>query len=123
MSKIKTAMRIFLGLVYFVFGINFFLHFIPMPAPEPGSFGAALFATGYMFQFIKITEIICGALLLANAFVPLVLVIIAPVTLNIFMLHLMMDPSGLPMAIALLVLNAGLGYMYLNAYKPMLKMK
>lgn len=126
MNKVKIGMRLILGLIYFVFGLNFFFHFIPMPSEPPpamAQFAGGLASTGYMFQWIKTTEVVCGALLLLNLFVPLALVVLAPITLNIFMLHLFVDQSGFAMGFALLLLNLGLGILYLQHYRPLLKMK
>src|SRR5262245_61920094 len=70
--------RILLGLVFFVCGLDGFLHFLPQPTEPPPeaamSLAIALFKSGYLFQLIKGTEVVVGALLLANRFVPLALV-------------------------------------------------
>ena len=61
MQKAVLGARIVLGLIFFAFGLNYFLHFIPMPEempPEAGAFMGALAATGYMFYLIKVTEIV-----------------------------------------------------------------
>src|SRR5262245_30910283 len=59
---LATAGRIVLGLVFFVFGLNGFLDFIPPPAePIPAgamAFAGALLQTGYMFPLIKGTEVV-----------------------------------------------------------------
>src|SRR5262249_52050229 len=78
-----TVARALLGLVFFGFGLDGFLHFVPQPDPStlpPGSvaFASALIGTGYMFPLIKGTEVLAGALLLANRFVPLALALLAP---------------------------------------------
>lgn len=101
-SKLPAAARIFLGLVFTVFGLNGFFGFIPQPEPSAagGAFLGALAATGYMFPLIKGTEVIAGLLLLSNRFVPLALTILAPVTVNILAYHLVLDfGPGLPLAL------------------------
>lgn len=125
MNYIKTGTRLLLGLIYFIFGLNFFLHFIPQP-PSPDAMGklmGAFFESGYLFPFIKVTEIICGALLLLNLFTPLALIILAPITLNIFAVHAFLDPAGLPITLVILALHLFLGFQYLKYYKPMLVAK
>jgi uncharacterized membrane protein YphA (DoxX/SURF4 family) len=70
-----TAVRVLLGLIFLVFGLNGFLKFMPQP-PMPdkaGAFMGALAASGYMFPLIKSVEVVAGALLLSNRFVPLAL--------------------------------------------------
>ena len=65
--------RVVLGLVFFVFGLNGFLHFLPQPPHEgvSATFLGGLAASGYFFPLLKGTEVITGALLLAKRFVPL----------------------------------------------------
>ena len=119
-----AAGRVSLGLVFFVCGLDFFLHFFPQPT-DPMPEGAAAFAgglvgSGYMFQLIKGTEVLVGALLLANRFVPLALVLLAPILVNIFAFHAFLAPSGVAFAAVLVALEIALAWAYRNAYKPML---
>jgi putative oxidoreductase len=94
-----TITRYLLGLIFFVFGLNFFLHFIPMPPPTgvEGQFLGALFASHYV-ALIGIFQIVPGLLLLVNRYVPLALALLAPVIVNIDATHILMAPSGLPLA-------------------------
>jgi putative oxidoreductase len=101
-SKLPLIARLLLGLIFFVFGLNGFLNFIPVPPNMPErltTFMGGLMASGYFFPFLKGTEVICGLLLLIGAFVPLALVVLAPIVLNIFLVHAFMAPSGLPLAV------------------------
>lgn len=124
MRHIPTVVRYLIGLVFFVFGLNGFLHFLPQPPMEggAGAFAGALAATGYMFPLIKGTEVIAGALLLANRFVPLALTLLAPVVVNIFLFHTVLTPLN-PMAVLLVVGLAYLAYSYRDAFRPMLAAK
>jgi len=121
--KIATGARFLQGAAFLTFGLNGFLHFIPMPPPPPaaGAFFGALFATGYMFPLIKATEVLTGALLLANRFVPLALALIAPVIVNIVAFHAFLAPAGLALPLVLLTTELVLAWSYRNAYAPMLK--
>ncbi|HZU83802.1 MAG TPA: DoxX family protein, partial [Polyangiaceae bacterium] len=103
-SKATTAARVLLGLVFFVFGLNKFLHFIPMsPMPGPaGDFFIALAGTGYFLPLLAATETIAGAALLARRFVPLALTVLAPIVVNIVAFHVFLAPSGLPLAVVIL---------------------
>ena len=94
-SLAPTAARIFLGLIFFVFGLNGFLQFMPQP-PQPeaaGAFIGALAATGYMFPLIKGTEVVAGLLLLSGRFVPLALTLLAPIIVNIALFHTVLAPN------------------------------
>jgi uncharacterized membrane protein YphA (DoxX/SURF4 family) len=117
-----TAARVLLGLIFFVFGLNGFLQFIPQPpAPErAGAFMGALAATGYMFPLIKGVEVIAGGLLLSNRFVPLALALLAPNVVNIVLFHSILAPAGLPVALMVLALELFAAWSYREAYASML---
>ncbi len=102
-----SGARILLGLIFFVFGLNGFLGFIPQPpAPErAAAFMGALAATGYMFPLIKGVEVVGGAMLLSNRFVPLALIIVAPNIVNIVLFHALLAPGGLGIAFLVLALE------------------
>lgn len=125
MDKLATIARLLVGLIFVVFGLNGFLNFIPVPPPPPegGAFLGALAATGYFFPFLKITEIIFGALLLANKFVPLSLTVLAPIVINIFAYHFFLDRSaeGMMMPIFLVAALAFLGHVNREKFLPMLQ--
>jgi uncharacterized membrane protein YphA (DoxX/SURF4 family) len=114
--------RLLLGLVFLVFGLNGFFHFLPMPplADRPGAFMGALAATGYMFPLIKGTEVVAGALLLAGRFVPLALLLLAPVVVNIAAFHVFLTPGEVGMSLVLVALTAFLGWAYRGSFRGVL---
>src|ERR1700732_1227510 len=120
-STVTIILRSLLGLVFVVFGLNKFLHFIPNPAEPPAAldFFGALFRTGYFIPLLASTEIVSGALLLTGIFVPFALVLIAPVIVNIFMFHLFLAPSGLPLALIVIALEVALIWMHRDAFAPL----
>jgi putative oxidoreductase len=105
MRVVRTIARILLGLVFTVFGLNGFLHFIPMAPPEgvAGQFLSALAATSYL-SFIFAIQLVGGVLLLINRFVPLALTLLGPVLVNILLFHALMELKGLPVAVLTAVL-------------------
>jgi uncharacterized membrane protein YphA (DoxX/SURF4 family) len=124
-TKISTTIaRILLGLVFFIFGLNGFFHFIPQPKdamPEAAmAFIGGLTKTGYMLPLIFGTQTLVGVLLLINRFVPLALALIAPVIVNILALHIFLVPSGLPVALVVLALELFLAWSYRKQFLPML---
>jgi len=121
-SKAVLGVRSIMGLIFVVFGLNGFLQFLPMPPlPEAaGQMMGGFAASGYFFPFLKSVEIICGALLLSNRFVPLALVILAPVILNIFLFHAFLAPSGMAMPVFLLLGCVFLARAYGDHYKAVL---
>ena len=82
----------------------------------------ALFATGYMLPLIKATEVVCGVLLLIGRWVPLALVVLAPVVLNIVLFHLFLAPTpdGLVLPIVSLVLGTYLAWVYRKSFAGVL---
>ena len=76
--------------------------------------------TGYLFPLVKGTEVLVGALLLLNRFVPLALALIAPVIVNIVAVHVLLAPSGAVISIVILALELYLAWAYRSAFRPML---
>jgi len=116
------AARIFLGLIFFVFGLNGFLHFLPNP-PLPdaaGAFMGALAKTGYMFPLIKGTEVLGGLLLLSGRLVPLGLLLLAPVIVNIVGFHFVLAPPN-PVTFLVLALPLYLAWVYRNNFRGVLE--
>jgi len=117
---LTTVARVLLGLTFFVCGLNGFLHFLPAPSTAmPAAavaFGGALFSTGYMIPLIAGTEFVTGALLLANRFVPLALIVLAPVVVNIALFHAFLTPTDVSVAAVVLVLELGLAVAYRRAF-------
>lgn len=115
--------RTLLGLVFLIFGLNGFLHFIPNPPPTPeaGAFFGALFSTGYMPKLIFGTQVIGGALLLLGVAVPFALVILAPVIVNIVAFHFYLSPHPSEIVIALVVagFELFLAWYYREAFAPL----
>lgn len=111
----------------FIFGAVAFLFNLITPPPMPDgplkSFNEGLAASGYFFMLLKVTELICGILLLVGRFVPLALVILSPIVINILMVHLFLDRAGLPVAIFLTAAFIFLGYYYRSAFAPLLTPK
>ena len=122
-SKLYTAGRLTLGLIFFVFGLNGFLHFIPQPPPTgPGlAFAGGLMAVGYFFPLLKGIEVAVSLLLLSNRFVPLALAVLAPIVVNILAFHLFVAPAGLPLALLILALEIGLARANRAVFAPMLQ--
>lgn len=129
---IDLAAHMVPGLIFTVFGVNGLLmaltgsSFIPMPEmpDNAGAFMGAMAATGYFLPVLKIVEIIGGILLLTRRFVPLALVLLAPVIVQIFLFHLFLEPSGIPMGLILVVAEAYLGFVvYRKSFRSVLQAK
>ena len=106
--------RLLLGLVFVVFGLNGFLNFLdmgPMPSGLAGQFIGAL-ALSHYFWVVAALQVIGGALLLVNRFVPLGLVLLGPVIVNIILYHVFLNPAGMLMAIVVAIMWLIVFYAY-----------
>ena len=123
--KIPTVARVFLGLIYFVFGLNGFFYFLKMTPPPMSETAAAFFkgihGSGYFIPVLSGTQTLGGFLLLTGLAAPLALVILAPVTLQIFLFHYFLTPGlkNLVLPMAMLVLHLTAAVAYWKVYKPL----
>jgi uncharacterized membrane protein YphA (DoxX/SURF4 family) len=119
--------RILFGLVFLVAGLNGFLNFIPQPKtplpPGAFAFATAMKDSHYFIQLLAGTQLLVGVLLLINLFVPLALVIIAPVIVNIVAFHVFLAPQGLGVALVVVVLELFLVWSCRKSYRPLFVMK
>ncbi|WP_456376066.1 DoxX family membrane protein [Lutibacter sp.] len=120
-SKLTLALRLLLGLILLVFGLNKFFHFLPMPLMEgaPADFMGALGKTRYMFPLIAITEIVAGVLLIFNKWTGLALIFTAIISVNIILFHLVLAPAGIALAAIVAILNVILMYANWNKFKTL----
>jgi len=122
---VSKGVRIVLGLLFVVMSANAYLGFMPMPPMNEQSmaFISALIQSAYLWPLLKLTEFVAGALLLANRYVPLALVLLAPIVLNIFFFHLALDgsPRGVIMGTVILAMTVYLARENKDAYESLLK--
>ncbi|MDB5010359.1 MAG: DoxX protein [Mucilaginibacter sp.] len=114
--------RILLGFIYLVFGLDFFLHFIPyqpLHTGKAGAFIAGLKGTGYFYPMLKVVQIIGGVSLITNRYAPFFAVVLFPISLNVLLFHTVLVPSGWLMGVTLMVPNLLLGYAYRKYYSGM----
>jgi len=98
--------RLLLGLVFVVSGANGFLNFIPMgpmPTGLAGQFVTVLIQSHYVL-FVSGIQLAGGVLLLVNRYVPLALVLLGPIIVNILLFHLLLNRTGLVIAIIVAIL-------------------
>jgi putative oxidoreductase len=119
--------RLVLGFLYLVFGLDYFLHFIPYQPPQhPGAAGlfkAGLLAAGYFYPMQKAIQIAGGLSLLINRYAPLSAVVLFPISLNVFLFHTILAPSAWPMGVLLLLPNLLLGLGYREYYRGLFTAK
>jgi len=129
MKLLPTLAAGLLGLAFIIFGSNFFLNFIPMPAdPSPADaphklFMAAMFPTGYL-AFVKVLEILGGVLVALPKTRNIGLLILGPIIVNILAFHIFLTKgAGLtnPPVVAIVLLSAFVLFSERKAFAGLLK--
>jgi len=122
MKTTTLISRILLGCIYVVFGLDYYLHFIPYQPHHTGrvaAFKAALVGVGYFYPMIKSIQIVGGISLLTNRYAPFFAVVLFPISLNVLLYHTILVPSGWLMGVLLILPNLFLGYAYRKCYSGM----
>ena len=110
--------RVLLGLMFLVFGLNDFFHFLPMP-PVPGDAGvmAGLMYTHGWLTFHGVLYVIAAILLLVGRYVPVGLTILGPIIVNILVFHITLNPQGIGPGLLVTVLELFLIWAYWPAFR------
>jgi len=124
-SMATVAARLLLGFVFFGFGLNGLLHLFPLP---PAQGAAALFINGlvasrYFFPLLFAIYVFTGTALVIGRFVPLALTVLAPVIVNVAVMHLFLPSSLAEIILAALVtiLEISLAWSYRSAFRPLFR--
>jgi hypothetical protein len=120
-----VAARVLHGIVFFGFGLNGLLHLFPLP---PAQGAAAVFINGlvasrYFFPLLFVIYLVTGTALVIGRFVPLALTVLAPVIVNVAVMHLFVPSSGAEIGLASIVtvLEIFLAWSYRTAFRPLLR--
>jgi putative oxidoreductase len=119
---VSTIARYLLGVIFLTFGLNGFLHFIPMPPPTgiAGQFLGAIFVSR-LYVVLFLLQIVPALLLLANQYVPLALTILGAIVFNILCIHIFMAPAGLPLALLVTILWFLTAWSVRSSFAPILQ--
>lgn len=125
-TNLYHGIRIIIGLLFLLYGINDLFHLNLLPKSATSSHGQSLLSamstTGYLFTFMKIVEISMGILFLLNYAIPLiVLCLLVPFVLNYVLFALFLNLPSLPMALLALLGTSYFVYQFKELYKPLLK--
>lgn len=133
-DKLLTLIRLLLGTVCFLNGLNWFFKIItPYPSITdfidylpPDDIVGALIENGVLFHMAKAIEVVTGIALLANRFVPLALVVGMSVTVTVFVVDVFKPEFRLRafiMGAGTMAMSLALLCAYLDHYRPMLAFK
>lgn len=116
--------RVLFGLALTAFGLMDLFHpMTPPPNMAEGAkaFSMALAQSGYMMPLIGIVLTACGLLLLANRFVPLALLVLAPFWVNSLLFHIFLERSGLVPALVFCAIELALAWSYRGVFAHVLR--
>jgi hypothetical protein len=105
--------------------VTYFLNLIPQPemTGRPKIFMDGLAASGYIMPVVKTFELLCGLAFVSGRFVPLAVILIFPIAVNILLVHAILLPEGLTVAIPLFLAILFLAYAYRENYRQLLVAK
>jgi putative oxidoreductase len=113
--------RLLLGILATYGGV---LHFTMDVAVWKNSFLSSLYQTGYLWQIIGVINFVAGVFLIINRFSILSLLILLPITFNIFLYHIFFfTPDGLFIGIPMFVLNTVCIWQYRSYFKQLTQIK
>ena len=119
MKNAVLIARILLGFIFTFFGLNGFLHFLPMQLPpgDAGTLFTIMFKYGW-FTFISALQVIGGVILLIGRFVGVGLTILGPIIVVILLYHVTMDPKGIGPGLFAALLEVFLIVAYWHHFGP-----
>lgn len=124
-NKLALVVQTLFGAILAIKGFDGFINFLPQA--ESTAVGAgfiqAMQDTGYLYFLVKGTEVLCGSLLVMNIFVPLTLIVLAPVVINIVLFEVFLNFTFVSMLLPMLVVACELYlfWHYKNLFTWLLK--
>ena len=125
--------RLLLGLPLALFGGMGLVVIMPDPhaawenqegfSPAATDLLLTLWDTGFLMHSVVLTHLVAGVLIILNRFVPLALAVHLPVSVQMTLFHLFLDPATGAIAYLVLVLNVALMVYYRRAYRLLLVAK
>jgi putative oxidoreductase len=123
-KKILFGFSLLLGLIFINSGLNKFFNYMPMPKDMPEKMMkvmGAFMEIGWLFPLIAVAEFIGGVLFITNKFRALGAIILFPVLVGILLTHILIAPSGLPLALVLWGIELWVIIENREKYLPMIK--
>ena len=121
-SKVFMVLRILLGLLVLVYGLNKFLHFIPLgDGPEAFENYKKVLKSANVMYLVGAVEIIAGIALIVNKYGALMALILMSISINAFMAYATFEPEGIVGGSVLVLLNIAVLIGYKNKYASLLE--
>lgn len=125
--------RILLALPLTLFGLIGLVSIMPDPqawwekqegfSPAATAFLLAMWDSGFLMHTVVVTHLVCGVLLLTNWYTPLALAVHLPVSIQMTLFHLFLDPGTGAIAYFVLLLNVSAMAWHRESYSRLLEAK
>jgi len=122
--KIATIIvRVLIGALLLFAAIAYFFKLFPQPEITGNlkTFNEGLAASGYLMNLVKSLELLCGLAFISGKFVRLANLVLLPISVNIILVHLFLDPANIGMGALVFLGNIFLIYSYWDSYKEIVK--
>ncbi|MBL4664155.1 MAG: DoxX family membrane protein [Flavobacteriaceae bacterium] len=131
MKKFHLILRIGLGLMLLMFGLNKFFWFMPDFDFTGYSEAEHLFKTlrfsghdqgvgkGYIMGLVGLTEVVVGLLLVIKKWVPFALVMLVPISINVVFFHAFVNLPNIGPALFIAIANGYLIHKHWASYRSL----
>jgi putative oxidoreductase len=122
-KKIYTVIRYLFGAGMTLFGLANLFKVLPLHS-FPGNAGILMEAfsdSGYILPAVGFTQLVLGIALISNRFIPLALLLFAPVVVNVILFHVFMDMASMVMALPVVAITTYLFFYNRLAFSQLLK--
>ena len=123
-NKILFVVCLLFGLLFVNAGLDKFLHYMPMPKDMPArmlKLMGAIMEISWLMPLVGIVEIVGGVLIIFPKYRALGAIIIFPIMIGILLINIFNAPSGLPLAVILLIINLWVMIENREKYLPMVR--
>jgi uncharacterized membrane protein YphA (DoxX/SURF4 family) len=103
-SKVLTVFSALLGLMMINGGLNKFFNYMPMPEEMPEAMTkdfAALMEIVWLMPLLAVAEIVGGILVIFPKTRALGALVLFPIVVGSVLTHVIVEPSGIPVALAI----------------------
>ncbi|MEV4885297.1 DoxX family protein [Chitinophaga ginsengisegetis] len=121
-NKILFVVSLLFGLMFINAGLNKFFNYMPVPKDMPESLMklmGAFMQISWLMPLVGVIEIVGGALFIPNKTRALGAIVILPVMVGVVLTNIFNAPSGLPIALVMLVINIWVIIENRKKYLPM----
>lgn len=123
-NKILFVVCLLFGLMFINAGLNKFFNYMPVPDDIPESMKrvmAAFMEIKWLMPLIGFAEVLGGVLIIIPKVRALGAIIIFPVMIGIVLTHIILEPSGMPLALILFAINLWVIFENREKYLPMVR--